>query len=148
MPGLRRLAGRLFGNHAGGVAVEFAVAAPILLAAFGVMVDLGRAMYDDMSLSAAARTGVQYARSKPDDTAGIQAAALASGGLSSSATVAAQKFCECPSGASVACTGTCPDGPVATYVRVTVSQPFQAVMPVPVVANGSLLSGNAVLRVK
>lgn len=146
MSGFRRMTTKLWGDRTGGVAVEFAVAAPILLAALGVTVDLGRAVYDGMSLSAAARTGVQYARSRPDDSAGIQAAALSSGGLSAGASVSAQKFCECPSGAAVSCTGSCPDGALSTFVQVTVSQPFQAVMPVPVIAS-TRLQGRAVLRV-
>lgn len=133
-------------DRTGSVAVEFALIAPIMVAIFGIAVDLGRVMYDAMSVSAAARAAAEYARAMPDDAAGIQAAALAGGGLSATAVVSVSSFCECPNRAVVACTDTCLDGEVIKFVAVSVSQNFQTIVPYPGLPDPIPLQGQAVLR--
>jgi len=147
MLSIKQLARRILGDRKGAVGVEFALTAPILIAVFAVAVDLGRAVYDGMSLASAARAGVQYARARPADIAGAKAAALGGGGLSASATVETDTFCECPSGEKADCTDSCPDGALLTFVSVSVSQPYRPIFPYPSIPAEILLQKQAVLRV-
>ncbi|MBP2314989.1 TadE/TadG family type IV pilus assembly protein [Azospirillum soli] len=137
---------RFWRDRRGAAGVEFALTAPILIAIFAVAIDLGRAIYDDMSLASAARAGVQYARARPDDIAGAKATALGGGGLSAEAAVETATFCECPSGEAADCTDSCPDGPLFTFVSVSVSQPYRPIFPYPGVPGEILLQKQAVLR--
>jgi Flp pilus assembly protein TadG len=50
-------------------AVEFAVAAPIIMLVFGAVYDLGRAIDQTIRLANAVRAGAQYALAYPDQTA-------------------------------------------------------------------------------
>ncbi len=149
MAGLRNRIRAWARDRRGNVGVEFAVALPFLILLFAALIDLGRAMYDDMSLTAAARSAAQYARANPADAAGVRAAAMAAGNVPADARVATSTFCECPGGAAVVCTNTCA-GSVAplVFVRVRVDRVFTPLLPYPGIPESLPLSGDAILRVQ
>jgi len=146
----RGILGRLAGDRGGNVAVEFALALPVLIVMLTGLIDYGRATYDRMALETAARGAVQYARQAPSDTAGIRAAALNAGGVAATATVEVPApFCECPDGSSIGCTATCASGDaVRRFLSVTVRQDFEPLFPYPGLPSPLALAGSAVIRVQ
>ena len=68
---LRRLLDRRDGN----IAVEVALAAPVLLIMLAGLADVGRAVLADSRLKSAIRAGLEYAQANSGDTAGIAAVA-------------------------------------------------------------------------
>ena len=141
--------GRLADDR-GSIAVEFALAAPMLVLFLAGMVDFGRAFYDRMALETAARGAVQYARQYPYDAAGIRLAALNAGRLSGPLTVdAPEPFCECPDGTPNECSAACPSGEaVQRFLSVTVREDFQTLFPYPGIPSPLPLVGAAVIRVQ
>lgn len=133
----------------GNIAVEFAICAPVALVMLAGLFDFGRGVSDAMQLRSAARAGAEYATRFPSDTEGIRQAVILSGSLDAEATaVASVSFCECADGVSVACTGTCASGVVRTFVRVSVSQPFEGILPYPGIVRPENISSEVVLRVR
>lgn len=126
------------GDRTGVAAIEFALIAPLLITLLGAAVDLGIAIDRSIRLENAARTGAQYATRAPSDTAGAQAAALASSTAIADwggATVTVgPMFCTCPpanagtGGPGVGCTSTCATG-LARYITVTATRPFAPIFP-------------------
>ncbi|HYH38550.1 MAG TPA: TadE/TadG family type IV pilus assembly protein [Azospirillum sp.] len=141
---------RLARDRGGNVAVEFALLMPLLVIILTGLVDFGRATYERMALETAARSAVQYARQNPNDTAGITAAALNSGGLDATATVEIPApFCECPDGTSIGCSTVCPSGdPILRFLSVTVRHDFEPFFPYPGLPSPLALAGSAVIRVQ
>jgi len=149
---MKRAWGRLgrLGDECGSVAVEFALAVPILVLLLGGLADFGRAFYDRMALETAARGAVQYARQYPHDTAGIRLAALNAGRLPATITVdAPAPFCECPDGTPNECSTACPSGEaVLRFLSVTVREDFQTLFSYPGIPSPLPLVGAAVIRVQ
>jgi hypothetical protein len=145
-----RTLGRLAGDRGGNVAVEFALLLPLLIVILTGLIDFGRATYERMALETAARSAVQYARQNPNDTAGITAAALNAGGLAATAEVEVPApFCECPTGASIACGTVCPNGDaLLRFLSVTVRHDFEPLFPYPGLPSPLALAGSAVIRVQ
>ena len=132
----------------GTVAVEFAVAAPVLLILLSGMVDLGLALDQSSSLSNAARAGAQYAIRFPSDTSGItQVVAKAMNADPSDLTVNANLSCECPGGSAVACTDVCSGASPKSYMTVSVSMPYTSPLPTGLIFGVTSLSSSAVFRV-
>jgi Flp pilus assembly protein TadG len=104
----------------GAAAVEFAVAAPILMFLFAIGVDFARAFYAHLIITNASRNGALYGCDNPtkaNDTAGIQARALMDTTDLANVTVTSGNYVD-PS-----------DG--NEYLWVTVSYPFQTVTSFP-----------------
>ena len=140
---------RLVATRRGIIGVDFALAAPLLILILIGLADFGRAWYDSMSLNMAARSAVEYARSNPYDTAGIQLAALSTGGVTSGASVKSDLFCTCRGPNPVLCTDMCPDlrAPLV-YLSVTVTGPFHSLLPDLGLGVPSTISRSATLRVQ
>lgn len=146
----------------GNSAVEFAIAAPVvILLAFGAF-DYGSAYVESLRLNGAARAGAQEALYDPlnwEDTARLEQAALeeyVGHGLTSGeiealpVSAAATSFCACTAGAVLACSDSCPGGDApGRFVRVTLNRGLALTLPYPW-SDGSQISvqGNTVMRVR
>lgn len=146
----------------GNSAVEFALAAPILITlAFGAF-DYGRAYVEEVRMNGAAHAGAQYALYEPDnwsDSDTMERTALEEyvgypltddqmAALPVSA--AASNFCACTSGATLACSDTCSGGDSpGRFVRVTLNGAVPLTLPYPWSPDGqAAVDGNAVVRVR
>lgn len=146
----RRTLASFLGNCAGSTAVEFAVLAPILIVLVAGLVDLGQSLYTSMLLRTAARAGAAYAMTNPADTEGARQVVFHSAGMDSTALeVTANRYCECPDGSSVSCSGTCTDGgTISTFVEIKASQRVATVSSYAGLLAPVVLSGKAVFRVR
>lgn len=113
--------GKRFRSDKAGIAVEFAIVAPILLMLIVATVDIGLALSDYMKLTSAIRTSFDYALvKKDDDLAGIENRVKANAG---SATVSAAATCTCDGAAMASCSVTCA-GTMSKFITVTASQQY------------------------
>jgi Flp pilus assembly protein TadG len=142
---------RVMANGQGVAAVEFALAAPILVLALISLGDLGLAGAERMRLIDAARAGAQYATAHPTDSAGttkaVNNATSGLGGTNLSVTLT--QSCGCSDGSTITCGSGCASGPEWSYVTVAVSETYPLLinLPLPGVTNGALqLTANATLR--
>jgi Flp pilus assembly protein TadG len=156
--GTRRLGACPKGN----TAIEFGLAAPILvLLAFGAF-DYGSAYVESVRLKGAARAGAQqalYNSQNWQNTDQMEQVALEEyvghaltqseiDAMSVSAT--ANAFCACTAGLTVVCTDTCPGGDSpGQFVSVTLNNATPLTLPYPW-ANGDTVQvdGQAVVRVR
>lgn len=137
----------------GVAALEFGIIAPVLLILLVGVIELGFAVHQAMQVQDAAEAGALYAGKYGWKPAEISAAVVnATGAGNITASPAPVLFCGCPSTngiATVVCTATCPSGgPAAQYVRVSASQPHEAILtflnlPIP-----DTLTGHATVRVQ
>lgn len=146
----------------GNIAMEFGMAAPVLvLLAFGAF-DYGSAYVEKVRLNGAARAGAQHALYNSQDwqnTSHMEQVALEEyvghaltpveiAAMSVSAT--ANAFCACTAGVTLACTDTCPGGDSpGQFVSVTLNNATPLTLPYPW-ANGDTVQvdGQAVVRVR
>ena len=118
--------------------VEFALVLPFLLVLVLGAVDYGRAYFDYISVTSAARTAAFYASAGPEsaaDTTGIRNAALqemvdVQGGTAAEVTVA-----------------TGPDAGGRTYARVTVRHTFDTLFTWPLLPNTLVIQRSVQMRV-
>lgn len=144
MTALRRLLDRRDGN----IAVEVALAAPILIAILAGLFDYGRAVLIEMRLKSAVRAGLEFAQVSPDDQASIVAVVRMSAG-DATLPVAAQQVCQCADGSSLACTSVCDEGLApGTYVVVTARQSFTPLFPAMTSIVGNTLHARGSIRAK
>ena len=146
----------------GNIAVEFGMAAPILvLLAFGAF-DYGSAYVEKVRLNGAARAGAQQALYNSQDwqnTGQMEQVALEEyvghaltqteiDAMSLSAT--ANAFCACTAGLTVACTDTCPGGDSpGQFVSVTLNNATPLTLPYPWASGDTVpVDGQAVVRVR
>ena len=146
----------------GNIAVEFGMAAPILvLLAFGAF-DYGSAYVEGVRLNGAARAGAQQAlfnSQQWQDTGQMEQVALEEyvghaltpeevAAMSVSAT--AEAFCACTAGATLVCTGTCPGGDApGQFVRVSMSRGVPLTLHYPWTDDDEVtVDGQAVVRVR
>lgn len=134
----------------GSVAVEMAVATPVLLVLMMGAWDFGRAMQQRARLESAANAGVMYgARStaRSVDAAGITNAVRADANDTKNAlTIASSAYCACTGGAQVACSASCGSETPRYYVAVTVQSHFDTMFPYPFVPTSYTLKGDATMR--
>lgn len=160
---LARTARSVLRSRSGNAAIEFGLAAPVLIAfAFGAF-DYGRAYVEGVRLSGAAREGAQQVLYQPanwqNDQLIEQAAledyvghALTPDQMSTVPVAAtAQAFYACQNGDVVPDGSTpCPDGSSpGQYVRVGLTKSVSLLLPYPWSSNGSTaVAGSAVVRVR
>jgi hypothetical protein len=137
----RRLRGRRCALDAlrceGGVAVEFALVAPmIVLIAVGIA-DFGMLATKSAALVGTTRIGAEYARLHPIDTLGIQNSMQSSMSFVPALTFPASflRSCECEDGTSIACTESCTAvgrlGPNRVFISISATQVFTPLLPWP-----------------
>jgi hypothetical protein len=123
-------------NRRGAAVVEFAVVAPIFVALVLGMIEFGRALMVQQTLTNASREGARVA--------------VLEGATASEVTAAVEDRLTTISGATVACD---PDPSAAAYgdsITVTVSVPFNGVswLPTPIFLGGEDLTASTVMRVE
>jgi Flp pilus assembly protein TadG len=140
---------RVFLEHSGSSLVELALLVPLFVLLLAGSVDLGRACYAAIEVSAAANAGAEYGVHKPTDTAGMQQAALLNGANLSGLSTSASWGCECSDGssASVSCAArpNCSVN-IVRYVLVTTSMTYQPALGFPGIPSSLALEGSARLR--
>lgn len=151
-PGLfRRFRSRataLARSTAGNAAVEFGIAAPVLVTIVAGIADLGTMATSKSTLDAAVRAGAQYARFDPTATGAITSVVTNYTNFVPSVTVVVSPVsCECDDGSAVDCsTGTCASGQVHSYVTVSATQSFSAILPLTSVGLAPSLTASVTMR--
>lgn len=151
----RRLASLLRAEH-GNAALEFALAAPLLVALLVPVADLGMAFSQKIQVQQAAQAGAQYATIHPwtsSSATAISNAVLAASTLSSlAASPAPSQTCGCPTGSAIAtatCSSTCSDGqPAGYYVTINAQAPYTPQLPYSVLGSSVTLSAQSTVRVR
>ncbi len=140
-------------SSSGVSSVEFALAAPFLIAVLTLLVDFGMGFYEKMQVEIASQAGTQYALVHGWDSQAIQNAvtqATTVAGLA--ATPAPSKSCGCPSGSTVAaadCSGVCPNGlSPGTYITVNAQALYTPLIAYPVFGSSVTLTAKSVARIQ
>lgn len=134
-------------------AIEFAIAAPLMVALVIPMVDLGAGFQQQMQVQDAAQAGAQYALAHGWDSTAIQNAVTSAATLSGiQASPAPATSCGCPQGTSIAaatCGSTCTSGLAAgTYVTVNAQAGYSPLIPYPMFGQSVTLSAQATVRIQ
>lgn len=139
----------------GTAAVEFALAAPVLVALLVPMADLGMAFSDQIQVQQAAAAGAQYATLHPWNSTSATAianAVTAATALAVAASPAPSQTCGCPVSSTVTsatCGSTCPNGqPAGYYVVVNAQSPYIPQLPYSVLGSSLTLSAQSIVRVR
>jgi len=149
----RRVSSARWKSEEGSAIVELTLLVPLFLLMLLGTADFARVFYTALSVSQAARAGVQYGAQdnvKSKDTAGMQKAAqLAAQDIGTLSTVTAGSYCQCADSAKVDCvSGTCPEGSPQIYVIVTAGKIFQTLWHYPGIPHSVALSRTAIMRVQ
>lgn len=133
-----------------GVAVEFALIAPILLILAIGVVDFGRAVVLSAKLSSAARAGAQYAIIVSIEDDDVEDAVRNSAVFNNvdSLNVSISELCECSYGVSVACDGDCGGDSPHKFVSVTVDYPHSLFFSYPGIPNPMTITKSATMRME
>jgi Flp pilus assembly protein TadG len=147
---------RLLGCDRGVAAVEFALAAPILLGALVPVADLGIAFAKQQQLRQAVQAGTQYAAGNPwnqNSPTQIAAAVTAATPLTGM-TVSPSPYqqCGCPNGSAITtttCGNACSGGDTAGYYVVVSAQlTYTPVLPYSLLGSSRVLSAQSTIRVR
>ncbi len=139
-------------SRQGTSAIEFAIAAPLLLAILVPTADLGMGFYTRMQVQNAAQAGAQWAvlHQTFDSNAIQNAVANATSLPSITATPAPTQSCGCANGTgvtTVACGSTCPNGAAAgSYATVSAQAPYSPLIPYPMLGASITLSAQSTVR--
>jgi Flp pilus assembly protein TadG len=121
---------RLAVDRGGNIALEFALALPILTLLLLGLLDLGRFSMQKSAMLQGAQEGANYGVQYPTDTSGITSTAQTATGLTGVAA-SPSVFCECTAGTTVTCGTTCTgSGVQKKYVSVTTTKTFTSVLSV------------------
>jgi len=135
----------------GQAAVELALSVPFLITLLLLAIETGRAYYVAISVSNAARAGVQYGAQNlttAGDNTGMQSAAIADATNISGMTATASHFCQCSDGSASTCLPTdCSASHRLLYAKVTTSAVYTPLINWPGVLPSITIPGQAILRV-
>jgi Flp pilus assembly protein TadG len=135
----------------GQASVELALSLPLLLMMFLVVVETGRAFYIAISVTNAARAGVQYGSqnlSTAGDNAGMQSAATSDAPNITGMTAVATHFCKCSDGTASTCLATdCAGSHRLLYTKVTTSASYAPLINFMGILPSMTVPGKAVMRV-
>lgn len=137
-------------NEKGGVALEFALIAPVLLVMLLGIVDFGQLVLMKTKLSSATRAGVQYAITVDTNEAIIEDIVENSTSFedADNLSVTVDPFCECSDGTAVLCDGSCASGNVREYVTVSATYDLPLLFSYPGVTSPFPVTSFATLRMK
>ena len=130
----------------GSALVEFAMLVSVLLLVLFGVIDMSRMFYTCSAMAGAAEAGVRYgllSTSKNSDLAGMQQAALNDANVTGTSATAS-RFCTCPDGSAVSCSGSCASGSVRLYLQVITQAPFTPFYP----GFPTVIRGRAAMRAK
>jgi len=152
----RRMLIARWNSERGQAIVEMTLLLPFFLLLLMGVIDFSRVFYTALTVSHAARAGAQYgaqSNGKSQDTAGMQAAAIAAAQDdidTSSLTVTATSFCKCTTdGITLTALATCTSACAGTrqiYVQVVTGKTFRTLWNYPGVPHTINLSRTAILR--
>src|SRR5439155_25522439 len=133
-------------------AVEFGLAAPILLGLLVPLADLGIAFSEQLQVEQAAQAGAQYAALhawNSNSVSSITTAVTSASPLSGlSATPAPSQSCGCPTGSTISsatCGSTCSNGETAGYyVTVNAQATYVPQLPYSVLGSSVTLSAQSI----
>ncbi|MGE0734935.1 MAG: TadE/TadG family type IV pilus assembly protein [Alphaproteobacteria bacterium] len=145
-----RAARSLRRNDQGVAAVELALLSPVILVLLAFLFDFGMGMLNHMQLSSAARAGAQYALLVAPDTTGVQQAVDGAAGLKDPPlNITVEQFCECTDGTTITCGTTCSNNiTYMLFVRVTATQSYSPMFPMPGLPETMTLTGKATVRIQ
>ena len=148
----RRLASVLRAER-GNAAIEFALAAPMLVGLLVPVADLGMAMAQQLQVQQAAQAGAQYALLHGYSSSAISNAVTAATNLPGvSAAPAPTQSYGCPTGTTIAAAtagSTCANGETAgSYVFVNAQSAYNTALPYSVLGAGVTLTAQAAVRVQ
>jgi len=130
--------------------IEFAIITPLMLLLVAAVVDYTLLMRAAIAVGDAARAGAEYgsiSTTNASNLSGIQAAALNAAPDIPGVTASAAKVCSCSNGATVNCSGgTCPSGPVRTYVQCTVKTTVSPIFSYPQLGDSGAVIATATMR--
>lgn len=144
---------RLLGCSRGVAAVEFALAAPILLGALVPVADLGIAFAKQQQLRQAVQAGALYAASQPSFDASATAGVVRAATPLSGVTVypSPYKQCGCPNGSGITpttCGNYCPNNELAGYYVVVSAQlTYTPVLPYSLLGSSTILTAQSTVRI-
>lgn len=119
---------RLRHCRSGNAAVEFATAAPFLLGALVLMVDVGMAVESRMEMDRNVRAGVQATMANINDLATIQTVIADAGAAAAGVTITVNRTCACGETAS-SCDSWCAGGePPSVFINIAATRPFSGMM--------------------
>ena len=132
--------------------IEFALLAPLMLLLVAGVVDYTLLMRAAIATGDAARAGAQFGSlsvGNASNTSGMQTAALKAAPDIPNLTASAATVCSCANGNTVNCSGgTCPSGPVRTYVQVTVRTSVPPLFSYPALGDSGAVIATATMRAK
>ncbi len=135
----------------GQAAVELAFSVPLLIVLLLVVVEAGRICLVAVSLSSAARAGVQYGAQSlttVSDTTGMQNAAKADAPNLTAMIATGTYYCQCSDGSASTCLSTdCASSHRLTYVKVATSATYTPIVNWPGIPTTTTLTSQAIMRV-
>ncbi len=159
--------GRRSAERSRGVSVtELAIMLPLAFVLFIGILDFGRVFYTAMTISHAARAGVQYGAQdniKSGDFAGMRTAARGAAGDVPAVTVTACRYCRCADGTGSCttcadggdgcstgsgCLNSCPTDAPQVFVQVSADKVFTTLFPYPGLPSRADLNRQAIMRVQ
>jgi Flp pilus assembly protein TadG len=147
---LQRSMFHVIADEDGSAILELAAVLTLLVVCLIGAVDLGRAYYTSLELTAAAEAGAVYGISNPSDFSGMQLAAQADAPDIPGMTATTAYGCECPDGTgnepSCQTTPTCPNNYVV-YVDVATSASYNMLIKWPGFPPSINMSGRSRMRV-
>jgi Flp pilus assembly protein TadG len=147
---------RLLGCSRGVAAVEFALAAPILLGALVPVADLGIAFAKQQQLRQAVQAGAQYAALRLWDTStspALIASVVTAATPLSGVTVYPSPYqqCGCSNGSAITtatCASTCENGQITgSYVVVSAQLVYTPVLPYSLLGGSKVLTAQSMVRI-
>lgn len=147
---------RLLRCNRGAVAVEFGLAAPVLLAVLVPVADLGIAFSQQQQLRQAVQAGAQYATSHAwnQNSPNAIAAAITGATTLSGVTVSPSPYqqCGCPSSSGITttqCSGNCVNGDtLGYYVFITARLPYTPILPYTLLGSSTVLTAQSIVRIR
>jgi Flp pilus assembly protein TadG len=131
--------------------VEFALVSPLLMLLLAGVLDFGMLLRTATCAANAARAGIEYgsrSASASMDYAGMQNAVLSSTPGVAGMTATVTRSCHCSGGSAVSCTGSCANGKMMIYVKVTASATAHTIFNYPGLTYSNLASSSASVRVQ
>lgn len=138
-------------SEEGSVVIEFCLILPILVLLFVGVVDLGLGVQQAIIVTEAAHAGTAYSSlpGKSSDVQGMQNAALAAAGGTSSLSAVATNWCGCnANGTPVSCSSTCSGASPMVYAQVTTTATVPVLLGYPGLPASFSLNGFSAVRVR
>jgi Flp pilus assembly protein TadG len=153
MPVVRKLLAKAKTCTAGVAAIEFAIAAPILVLVMFCTTDLGLGIYRKMQVENAAQAGAEYAVLYGFAASSISSAVTQATSFSDiSASPAPSQFCGCASDTGVTtadCSSTCTGGIApGTYVTVSAQATYTTILHYPVIPDSFIFAAQSTVRIQ